>query len=139
MHPSSKISEIHTHFSDDWWVLAWFHTKVTFYYINTSTLYETFATEKKKIRKILSDETRNQRCYILSRKKAMNAYLNGELLNEIRGRGLQDTITLSSSSTREDLLRFIDSVRRKELYHHKVCSHTCKEKGNIYCLLLSLV
>lgn len=69
----------------------------------------------------------------MTRKQTNNAYFNGELVNELLERGITDTTFISTSNTREDVFKKIDSMRRNELYPHseRDCTDDCKRRGNL--------
>ena len=68
----------------------------------------------------------------LSRKHAMNAYLNGELANELRSRKMAGVLGMDSKKSREDVMQEVDNMRRQEHYKHDPghCTEECKKKGN---------
>lgn len=68
---------------------------------------------------------------VLTRKNVMNFFLNGELENEIRERKLCKEVNLSSSNTREMIMKDIDQKRRSEVYPHppEDCSQECVRRG----------
>ena len=67
----------------------------------------------------------------MTRKNTISAYLHGELNNELNERGITKQLAVSLRNTREDIMRQIDTMRKKELYKHteEDCSFLCKKKG----------
>uniref|UniRef100_A0A8W8P019 Uncharacterized protein n=1 Tax=Magallana gigas TaxID=29159 RepID=A0A8W8P019_MAGGI len=66
----------------------------------------------------------------MTRKNVAAVYFTEELENEIQERALQH-IFISKTRTREDVMKGIHCLRKKELYEHKEedCSPLCKSKG----------
>lgn len=66
----------------------------------------------------------------MTRKNVAAVYFTEELENEIQERALQH-IFISKTRTREDVMKWIHCLRKKELYEHKEedCSPLCKSKG----------
>lgn len=62
----------------------------------------------------------------MTRKNAAAVYFTEELKNEIQERAFQHII-LSKTRTREDVMKEIDCLRKRELYEHKEedCSPLC--------------
>ncbi|XP_053394211.1 uncharacterized protein LOC123566027 [Mercenaria mercenaria] len=64
----------------------------------------------------------------MSGKMAINAFITGELENELVERNLTEKVTLTKTHTKEMVLKEIDDLRVKELYQHE-CSNLCESKG----------
>lgn len=65
----------------------------------------------------------------MTRKNVSSAYFNGELWNELLEKNLTNTFKISNTSTRESVMRKLDSMRKQELYPHPDCTDECKKKG----------
>lgn len=65
----------------------------------------------------------------MTRKNVSSAYFNGELWNELLEKNLTSTFKISNTSTRESVMRELDSMRKQELYPHPDCTDECKKKG----------
>lgn len=68
---------------------------------------------------------------VLSRKQVMEAFLNGELELELQTRGATDSLPITQSGSREQVMRVINSLRSEEIYPHPPshCSEVCRQRG----------
>lgn len=69
----------------------------------------------------------------MTRKNAAAAYFNGELQNELREKGLIEKTSFTTENSREEIMKQVDAMRKRELYHHTAddCSALCKQRGMI--------
>lgn len=72
----------------------------------------------------------------MTRKNVSSAYFNGELWNELLEKNLTNTFKISNTSTRESVMRKLDSMRKQELYPHPDCTDECKKKVLIFSRLI---
>ena len=92
--------------------------KVSALYPNTGTLTNMY----------LHADSQELSTYMLSRKTFADAFWNSELEAELRSRGWLSKPFMEKSS-REMLIREVDSCRASETYPHNECSLSCKDRG----------
>lgn len=76
----------------------------------------------------------------MTRKNVSCAYFNGELWNELLEKNLTNTFKISNMSTRESVMRKLDSMRKQELYPHPDCTDKCKKQGTyiLQCIFIHI-
>lgn len=83
-------------------------------------------------------DTQELGMYMLSRKTVAKAFWDADSEAEMRSRGWLWT-PLVDKSSRKTLMREIDNCWASEIYPHKECSQTCKDRGRdsyMYIIIL---
>ena len=67
----------------------------------------------------------------MTRKNTTEATFNGEIERELRDRNMVEEVSFKHESSREEVMRHIDSMRRTELYPQppENCNQDCQLKG----------
>ncbi|XP_060583999.1 uncharacterized protein LOC132740163 [Ruditapes philippinarum] len=67
----------------------------------------------------------------MSRKIASEAFFSGELNKEVRSRNMETVLTFKNDSSREEVMKKIDDLRKTELYLHpeEDCNQVCQKRG----------